>query len=89
MVELLLVVWLQWLGMYLFYINSICLIKSNPRSLIPPNVEITSLSSADTADLVIVALPKDFYHTIPAHLLRGKVVVDVSNRSSVKRNSTE
>merc|ERR1712215_95801 len=62
------------------------LIKSNHRSLIPANV---SLSSAAIADLVIVALPKDFYHTIPAHLLSGKVVVDVSNRSSVKRNSTE
>jgi len=59
------------------------------RSLIPSGVEISGLSGAAHADLVIVAVPKDFYHTLPANHLTGKVVVDVSNRSSVRRNATE
>jgi predicted dinucleotide-binding enzyme len=52
-------------------------------------VEISGLSSAATADLVIVAVPKDFYPSIPANLLKGKVVVDVSNRATIRRDCTE
>jgi len=59
------------------------------RTLIPSGVELSSLSSVAHADLVIVAVPRDFYHTLPIRLLAGKVVVDVSNRSSVRRTSTE
>ena len=60
-----------------------------PRSLIPQGVEVSGLSSAAAADLVIVAVPKDFYPSIPANLLQGKVVVDVSNRATTRRDSTE
>ena len=59
------------------------------RSLIPSGVEISGLSSAAAADLVIVAVPKDFYPSIPANLLKGKVVVDVSNRATIRRDCTE
>ena len=52
-------------------------------------MEVSGLSSAAAADLVIVAVPKDFYHSIPANLLQGKVVVDVSNRATTRRDSTE
>jgi predicted dinucleotide-binding enzyme len=50
---------------------------------------ISGVSSAADADLVIVAVPKDFYSSIPTNLLKGKVVVDVSNRTSAKRDHTE
>ena len=60
-----------------------------PRTLIPAGVEVAGLSCAVTADLVIVAVPKDFYHTLPVDLLKGKVVVDVSNRASIKAKSSE
>jgi len=59
------------------------------RSLIPSGVEVSGLSSAACADLIIVAVPMDFYHTLPANLLKGKVVVDVSNRSTIKAKTTE
>jgi len=59
------------------------------RTLIPDGVEVAGLSCAVTADLVIVAVPKDFYHTLPVDLLKGKVVVDVSNRASIKAKSSE
>jgi len=60
------------------------------RSLIPTGVKISdlssmSLSSMSGADLIIIAIPKDFYPSLPGSLLSGKVVVDVSNRSSSKR----
>jgi len=48
--------------------------------------ELTTISEAITSsDLVIVAIPKDFYNTLPAELLVGKTVVDVSNRNTVHR----
>jgi predicted dinucleotide-binding enzyme len=37
------------------------------------------------SDLVVVAIPKDFYVSLPVDLLSGKVVIDVSNRNSVHR----
>ncbi len=39
------------------------------------------------SDLVIIAIPRDFYLDLPLELLRGKIVVDVSNRTSVDRKS--
>ena len=40
-----------------------------------------------SSDLVIVAIPKDFYRDLPLDLLAGKIVVDVSNRNSTARKS--
>ena len=37
--------------------------------------------------VVIAAVPKEFYPGLPLHLLDGKVLVDVSNRNSVKRKT--
>ena len=44
-------------------------------------------SEISAADVVIVAIPFDFYSSLPEDLLAGKIVVDVSNRSTVKRTS--
>ena len=34
---------------------------------------------------MVVAVPREYYSTLPLPLLEGKTVVDVSNRNSVKR----
>ncbi len=34
---------------------------------------------------MVVAVPREYYSTLPLPLLSGKTVVDVSNRNSVKR----
>ena len=39
--------------------------------------------SASNSNIVILAVPKDFYERQPLKALEGKVVVDVSNRSSI------
>ena len=36
------------------------------------------------SDLVIVAVPKDFYTSLPVESFAGKIVVDVSNRSTTR-----
>lgn len=54
------------------------------RSLIPTGVKISNLSILTEADLIIIAIPKDFYPSLPGDSLSGKVVVDVSNRTSSK-----
>ena len=36
------------------------------------------------SDIIVMAIPKDFYKEQPLHLLEGKTVIDCSNRSSVK-----
>jgi len=59
------------------------------RSLIPDSVSVTDISTVSLADLVVVAVPKEFYTNLPLHLLKGKVVVDVSNRSTVKAKTQE
>ena len=38
---------------------------------------------ASQSNIVILAVPKDFYEKQPIHLLEGKVVIDVSNRNSI------
>jgi len=58
----------------------------NNRSLIPTGVKISNLSIITGADLIIVAIPKNFYTSLPGNLLSGKVVVDVSNRSSSSKS---
>ena len=45
------------------------------------------MSDLTAADIVIVAIPFKFYSSLPAGLLSGKIVVDVSNRATVKRTS--
>ena len=55
--------------------------------LIPTGVRISGLTEVSRADIVIVAIPFKFYPSLPVSLLAGKVVVDVSNRSSSKRTS--
>ena len=37
-----------------------------------------------SSDIIVMAIPKDFYKEQPLHLLEGKTVIDCSNRSSVK-----
>jgi len=61
---------------------------SRNRSLLPSDVEMSSLTSIAYADLVIAAVPKDFYENLPVKALEGKVVVDVSNRNTSKRSGS-
>ena len=42
----------------------------------------------DAADVVVIAVPKDFYSSLPLKRLAGKVVVDVSNRSTIHNKMT-
>jgi len=55
------------------------------RSLIPSGVEVSSQEVACRNDILIIAVPAAFYASLPADLLRHKILVDVSNRNSVKR----
>lgn len=56
------------------------------RALAPEGVPVLGLGSLTSAELVVVAVPRDFYHTLPSHLLQDKILIDVSNRATVKRN---
>jgi len=48
--------------------------------------KLTSIESAlKQSNIVVLAVPKDFYDKQPLHLFEGKVVIDVSNRNSVYR----
>ena len=48
--------------------------------------KLTSVEDAlKSSNIVILAVPKDFYEKQPLHLLEGKVIVDVSNRNSIYR----
>ena len=35
--------------------------------------------------IIVMAVPKDLYHKQPLYLLEGKIVIDCSNRSVIKR----
>ena len=63
-------------------INDVCY-----SDLIPTGVRISGLTEVSRADIVIVAIPFEFYPSLPVSLLAGKTVVDVSNRSTSKRTS--
>jgi hypothetical protein len=51
----------------------------------PEGVPVAGLASLQAATVVVVAVPREFYHTLPAHLLADKILIDVSNRSTVRR----
>jgi len=55
------------------------------RSLLPSGVEMMNYEAACQPEIIIIAVPKLFYHTLPAALLRGKILVDVSNRDTSNR----
>lgn len=55
------------------------------RSLVPSGVELTGLELACLAPVIIAAIPKDYYHTLPAQLLAGRILVDCSNRKTLRR----
>jgi len=55
--------------------------------LIPVGVGISGLDEVTAADIVIIAIPFDHYSSLPVSLLRDKIVVDVSNRATVRRTS--
>ena len=39
----------------------------------------------DAADIVVIAVPFDFYASLPHEKLSGKVIIDVSNRNSMHK----
>ena len=49
---------------------------------------LSLVEAIDAADVVVLAVPVDFYTTLPLKLLSGKVVVDVSNRNSMHKKMT-
>ena len=55
--------------------------------LIPVGVGISGLDGVIAADIVIIAIPFAHYSSLPAAQLRDKIVVDVSNRDTVRRTS--
>ena len=40
------------------------------------------------ADIVVIAVPFDFYASLPHEKLSGKVIIDVSNRNSMHKKMT-
>jgi len=60
----------------------------NVRAPIPEGVKLAGFStSLPPSPLVVVAVPMAFYHTLPAQHLEGKILIDVSNRNTVRRDS--
>ena len=54
--------------------------------MLKTGAKLTSVEEAIRAsqsNIVILAVPKDFYEKQPFHFLEGKVVIDVSNQISV------
>ena len=49
---------------------------------------LSIVEAIDAADVAIIAIPVDFYTTLPIQQLSGKVVVDVSNRNSMHKKMT-
>jgi len=62
---------------------------SRNRDLIPSGVGVCHISEVASADVVLVAIPFNFYSSLPIHLLADKIVVDVSNRNKVRRDESE
>merc|ERR1711997_540544 len=60
--------------------------QRNRELVLKTGAKLTSVEEAIRAsqsNIVILAVPKDFYEKQPIHLLEGKVVIDVSNRNSI------
>jgi len=58
-------------------------------NLTPEGVELSSYEAACIPDIIVIAIPQPFYHSLPSELLKGKILIDVSNRSTVKRQSSQ
>ena len=43
----------------------------------------------NASHIIVMAVPKDFYTNQPLHLLKGKIVIDCSNRSTVHRKQEQ
>ena len=52
-------------------------------------VTVEEAIKSSSKNIVILAVPKDFYEKQPLHLLEGKIVIDVSNRNSIYRKGDE
>merc|ERR1712109_361403 len=46
---------------------------------------VTTEEAIKSSNIIVMAVPKNFYERQPLHLLEGKTVIDVSNRNSVYR----
>merc|ERR1711997_248709 len=60
--------------------------QRNRELVLKTGAKLTSVEEAIRAsqsNIVILAVPKDFYEKQPIQLLEGKVVIDVSNRNSI------
>merc|ERR1711971_208669 len=60
--------------------------QRNRELVLKTGAKLTSVEEAirvSQSNIVILAVPKDFYEKQPIHLLEGKVVIDVSNRNSI------
>jgi len=57
------------------------------RNLLPSGVEAADYRTACKAEIIIIAIPQGFYHTLPSDLLAGKILVDVSNRPTIRRTT--
>ena len=44
-----------------------------------------TVQEVQTVHIIVMAIPKDYYKDQPMELLQGKIVVDVSNRTTVHR----
>jgi len=62
---------------------------SRNRDLIPPGVGVCDMSQVSSADVILVAIPFNFYSSLPANLLTDKIVVDVSNRQSCNQSAAD
>ena len=46
------------------------------------------VEAIDAASIIVIAVPVDFYTTLPTKQLSSKIVVDVSNRNSMHKKMT-
>ena len=50
---------------------------------------ISTEEAIKSSRIIILAVPKDFYERQPLHLLENKIIIDVSNRSTVYRKEEQ
>ena len=46
---------------------------------------MSTKEAINASQVIVMAIPKDFYTNLDLHLLEGKTVIDVSNRSTTYR----